>query len=311
MKKYIGIDIGGTSLKCALVSEEGKILCKSAVPTLATRHYSAIADDLAREIKTLCGSEKVEGVGIGCPGAIDSARGVIIYSNNLYWKDVPLGEELHKRTGLRVCISNDANVAALGEARFGAGKNYTDTTFITLGTGVGGGIVVDGKLFEGYRGLGAEIGHTVIRAGGTLCTCGRRGCLEAYASATALIRDTVFAMQTDRNSKMWEFAENDLNKVDGRTAFECAKLGDKTAQGVVDAYIEALSEGIINIVNIFRSQAIILGGGVSAQGKFLTEPLYKAVNAACYGGDQSLATEIVIASLGNDAGIIGAASLLM
>lgn len=311
MKKYIGIDIGGTAVKSALVGEDGKILRRSSIPTVATRPYKEIAADIAEQIKALSGGETVEGVGIGCPGAIDSAHGLIKYSNNLYWKDVPLGEELKRLTGWSVHISNDANVAALGETRFGVGKAYTDTALITLGTGVGGGLVVDGKLFEGYMGMGAEIGHMVIHTDGAPCTCGRKGCLEAYASATALIRDTVYAMQTDRNSKMWAFVDGDLNKVDGRTSFECAKAGDATAQGVVDAYIGYLAEGIINIVNIFRSQAVILGGGVCAQGKYLTEPLKKRVDAARYGGDDSFVTEILIATLGNDAGVIGAASLAM
>ncbi len=311
MKKYVGIDIGGTAVKAALIADDGTILRRSSVPTLATRPYAAVAADIAKQIVELSSGERIEGVGIGCPGAIDSRAGVIRYANNLYWKDVPLADELHKTVNAPICISNDANVAALGEARFGAGKEYSDTAFVTLGTGVGGGIVVDGKLFEGYNGMGAEIGHMVIKADGVLCTCGRRGCLESYASATALVRETVFAMQTDRNSSMWAFADGDLNKVDGRTSFECAKKGDATAQKVVNAYIAALAEGITNLVNIFRSQAVILGGGVCAQGKYLTEPLQKLVDEARYGGADSLRTVIVTASLGNDAGVLGAAGLLM
>lgn len=159
--------------------------------------------------------------------------------------------------------------------------------------------------------MGAEIGHMVIRSGGVRCTCGRRGCFEAYASATALIRDTLFAMQTDRNSLMWEFVGGDLDKVDGRTSFECAKKGDVTAKEVVDNYIGYLAEGTLNILNVFRSQAIILGGGVCAQGEYLTAPLQKLVDENRYGGVESLRTDIRIASLGNDAGVIGAASLLM
>ncbi len=311
MKKYVGIDIGGTAVKSAIVGEDGKIYARSSVPTLATRPYTEVAADIAKQILTLSDGVAVEGVGIGCPGAIDSERGFVNYSNNLYWKNVPLADELRKYVKAPIRISNDANVAALGEDRFGAGKEYTDTALITLGTGVGGGIVVGGKLFEGYRSMGAEIGHMVIRSGGVRCTCGRRGCFEAYASATALIRDTLFAMQTDRNSLMWEFVGGDLDKVDGRTSFECAKKGDVTAKEVVDNYIGYLAEGTLNILNVFRSQAIILGGGVCAQGEYLTAPLQKLVDENRYGGVESLRTDIRIASLGNDAGVIGAASLLM
>ncbi len=311
MKKYIGVDIGGTTVKSALVDSDGRILKRSTIPTLPTRHYGELAVDIAAQIGELSEGDNVDSIGVGCPGIVDSSRGYVEYSCNLYWKDVPLADELSRLTGKRVRVCNDANAAALGEARFGAGKSYTDTTFITLGTGVGGGFVVDGKLFEGYRGLGAEVGHMVIRMGGVRCTCGRRGCFEAYASATALIRDTEFAMKNDLNSKMWEYVGGDLNKVDGRTSFECSKKGDVAAREVVDNYIKYLAEGIANIVNVFRSQAVIIGGGVSAQGEYLTVPLQRRVDALRYGGDDSLRTDIVVASLGNDAGILGAASLVM
>lgn len=311
MKNYVGVDIGGTTVKTAIVSEKGKILRSSAIPTKPNRPYRELIADVAEQIKELCAGEKFEAIGIGCPGIIDSVKGFIVYSCNLFWRDVPLGDEMAKIFGVPVKVSNDANCAALGENMFGAGKEYPDTAFITLGTGVGGGIVADGKLIEGYGGMGAEIGHMVIVSGGLPCACGRKGCFEAYGSATALIRDTIFAMQTDKKSLMWEYAGDDLNKVDGRTSFECAKKGDKTAQKVVDRYIECLADGITNVVNIFRSQAVIIGGGVSAQGEFLTKPLQKLVDERRYGGAGSLPTKIITAALGNDAGVIGAASLVM
>lgn len=311
MKKYIGIDIGGTAVKAAIVGEDGKILKRSSIPTLATRPYAQIVADIGKQVNELMKGETVEAIGIGCPGAIDSVHGIIRYNNNLYWKNVPLVEELHKYVKHEIRISNDANVAALGEARFGAGKSYTDSALITLGTGVGGGIVVGGKLFEGYAGMGAEIGHIVIRSNGVQCTCGRKGCWEAYSSATGLIRETTVAMLINRTSLMWEFVGGDLNKVDGRTAFECAKKGDAPAQRVVDTYIGFLAEGIVNIINVFRSQVIILGGGVCAQGEYLLNPLQAKVNELRYGGEESLLTELKIASLGNDAGVVGAASLVM
>lgn len=308
---YVGIDIGGTGIKAGLISENGEVIKKSKIPTGKTRNPNMIIDDIGKQILDLTKGYEYQAVGVGCPGAIDSAQGIVNYSNNLYWKNVRFTEELSKFIKKPIKISNDANVAALGEAKFGAGKEYHDTVLFTLGTGVGGGIVIGGKLFEGYGSMGAEIGHSVVCANGAACTCGRKGCLEAYASATALIRDTVYAMQTDFNSSMWAFCGNDLNKVDGRTSFECAKQGDVTAKKIVDNYIFYLAEGITNIVNVFRSQAVILGGGVCAQGEYLTAPLQKLVDASRYGGADSPRTIIKIASLGNDAGILGAASLVI
>ncbi|MDE7395807.1 MAG: ROK family protein [Clostridiales bacterium] len=311
MKKYVGIDIGGTAVKGILVSEDGTILQKSSIPTLATRPFEEVAASIGEQIVSLTGGERIEGVGVGCPGMVDGAHGVIVYNNNLYWKDAPLADALRQKAGVPVKVANDANAACLGECRFGAGQAYSDAALITLGTGVGGGIVIGGKLFEGCNGRGAEIGHMTIVADGVPCTCGRKGCFETYASATALVRQTVFAMLTDRKSAMWDYAQGDLNKVDGKTSFECAKAGDGTAQRVIDAYLHYLAEGIINVVNIFGSQAVILGGGVCAQGAALTDPLKKYVNANRYGGDRGEPTAVVTAKLGNDAGCLGAASLVM
>jgi len=309
---YVGIDVGGTNVKIALVDEKGKIVKKSSIKTQSTRDAAHVIGDIANEVIRLTEGLGYEAVGVGCPGAIDSENGVVEYSPNLYWKDVALAQGISERTGKPVKISNDANVAALGETKFGAGKNYTDTALLTLGTGLGGGFVVNGKLFEGFRSMGTEIGHTVICENGVQCSCGRRGCFEAYSSATALIRETLFAMQTDKNSAMWEYAEKDLNKVDGRTAFACArKTGDASALKVVNRYIRSLAEGILNVVAIFRSQAVILGGGVSGEKEYLTERLQAYVDEHRYGGKNSLRTVILTAELGNDAGVIGAASLVM
>lgn len=307
---YVGIDIGGTSIKIGLVDDKGSIVKKSGIETKATRAYEHILKELADFIIDFTKEYDYDGIGIGCPGAINS-KGVVEYANNLYWKNVPLAEYITSRTGKKCKVSNDANVAALGEVKFGAGKNYSDAVFLTLGTGVGAGYVIDGKLFEGFNGMGAEGGHIVIRQDGVQCTCGRKGCLESYASATALIRETLYAMMIDKNSLMWEECGNDLNKVDGRTSFEAAKKGDKTACAVVEEYARALAEGAVNIVNVFRSQAIILGGGISAQGEYLAERVQKYIDKYRYGGKSSLYTKVVTAKLGNDAGIIGAASLVL
>lgn len=308
---YVGVDIGGTNVKLAVVDDKGKILKKSSIKTGSTRKSDLVLDDIANEILAMTKGMEYEAIGVGSPGAIDSKNGIVRYANNLYWKDVMLADVISKKTGKTVKVSNDANAAALGEAKFGAGKKFSDSTFITLGTGVGGGFVVDGKLYEGYNSMGAEIGHMVIRKNGIQCTCGRKGCLEAYASATGLIRDTVQEMLVDKNSLMWEFCKHDLNQVDGRTAFECSKKGDSASLRVYRRYVEYLGEGIVNIVNLFRSQAIIIGGGVSAQGDYLLKPVQEYVSEYRYGGADSLQTVILMAQLGNDAGVLGAASLVM
>ena len=310
---YVGIDIGGTNVKIAVVNARGEILKKNSIKTRGPRNVEEVVDNIAEAVKDLTKNYDYASIGVGCPGAIDSKEGVVEYSPNLYWKNVPLAKMLSERTGKEVKISNDANVAALGEHKFGAGKDYTDTALITLGTGVGGGFVVDGKLFEGFKSKGTEIGHTVIRENGFQCTCGRKGCFETYASATALIRETRYAMgkDIDKNSLMWDLCEHDLTKVDGKTAFTAFKKGDVLARAVVEKYVKSLSEGILNVVNLFRSQAVILGGGVCGAGDILTEPIQRRVDKYRYGGEESLRTMILIAQLGNDAGVIGAASLVM
>ena len=228
---YVGVDIGGTNVKAGIIDETGKIVVKSSIPTDSDKDYKKITGDVAAQIRALADSAKIDwqevaGVGIGCPGIITSETGVIDYTCNLGWRGVPLAAEFTARLDKPAFVSNDANVAALGEAMFGTGKDYRDVIFITLGTGVGGGVIIDNKLFEGYLSKGAELGHMVINVDGELCGCGRRGCMEAYCSATALIRDTKRAMQADKESAMWQYVGGDPEKVDGKTAFSCSKKGD-------------------------------------------------------------------------------------
>lgn len=311
----VGVDLGGTFIKAGLVDDNGKILHKSKVPTRSVMGAETVVSDMGDQILSLLKDngytlDDVRGIGVGSPGAIDSAHGIVNYSNNLRWKDVALGPMLEKKVGKPVKVSNDANVAALGETVFGVAKGYSDTVLLTLGTGVGGGIIIGGKLFEGNESKGAELGHSVIVAGGEPCTCGRRGCLEAYASATALIRETKKAMQRDTSSAMWNFAGS-LDKVDGRTAFECAKQGDPAATEVVNNYLYYLCEGILNYCNVFRPQAVILGGGVCAQGEYLLNRVREIVVANNYGFEGTPKVDLLIASLGNDAGLVGAASLIL
>ncbi|MCM1368464.1 MAG: ROK family glucokinase [Roseburia sp.] len=308
----IGVDIGGMSIKAGVVDRHGKILKKDKVVTDVAAGEHKIISDIGALVRSLADVNDREflGIGIGCPGAINSATGVVDKAYNLNWTNVALAEELARIVNKPIKVSNDANVAALGETMFGAGRMYTDTVFLTLGTGVGGGLVLNGKLYEGNESKGAELGHMVLVVDGEPCTCGRRGCMEAYCSASALIRDTKKAMQADKTSAMWKFSPT-LDEVNGKTAFECSKQGDAAACAVVDNYVKYLGEGMLNFANIFRPQAIILGGGVCAQGDYLIYKLKDYCKDRNYGFYGMPRFDILVAQLGNDAGIIGAAALLL
>ncbi len=312
-KYYVGIDLGGTFIKGGIVDDLGRIIVEDKVPTESNGGANKVAENIASLAKTLLAktgldASDVEGLGMGVPGMIDSKAGNVVYSNNLAWEDFKIAEKVSALTELSVKIANDANVAALGEVKFGAAKAYDDVVMLTLGTGVGGGIVVDGKLIEGNHGAGAELGHSVIEINGEACTCGRKGCLEAYASATALIRDTRRAMEAHKDSKMWEIGA--IDKVTGKTAFDY-KESDPYAKAVVERYIETLAAGITNFANIFRPQAVLLGGGVCAQREALVKPLQAIVDRELFAGKKGPQVPILIAELENSAGILGAAALLM
>ncbi|HEY8444317.1 MAG TPA: ROK family glucokinase [Clostridia bacterium] len=311
---YIGVDIGGTNIKIGVVDRQGNLLSKRSFKTLIDKHYSEIAYQIYQTILDLMSELKltkddIKTIGVGSPGCIDSQTGTILYASNLNWKNVPLASELTKLGGWPAYVHNDANAAAMGEWMFGAGKDYKNVVLVTIGTGIGGGVIIDGQLFEGNFSAGTEIGHVRLGTQGIQCTCGRTDCFETYASATALIRLTKNAMLENPSSKMWEYVEGDIEKTGGKTAFECAKAGDETAKKVIDEYIFYLGEGLINLANIFRPDVIILGGGVCAQGEALTKPLQEHMDKYIFAKDFLPTVPIITARLGNDAGIIGAAAL--
>ena len=312
-KYYVGIDLGGTFIKGGIIDDLGNIVCSDKIPTEADGGDGKVAENIAKLTKMLLdklgmSASDVVGIGIGVPGMIDSKNGNVIYSNNLHWRDFPIAAKVKELTGLDVKIANDANVAVLGEVKFGAAKNKENVIMLTLGTGVGGGIVCNGMLIEGNLSVGAELGHAVIIKDGEECSCGRRGCLEAYASATALIRDTKRAMNNHPESKMWEIGS--IDEVNGKTAFDYAAT-DVYAKEIVENYISNLATGIVNYGNIFRPEVVILGGGVCAQGDSLLVPLQKKVNEEIYAGELGPEVKILVATLENSAGMLGAASLWM
>ena len=309
-KFYVGIDLGGTNIAAAVVDEYGVIYGRSTRKTNAPRAYEEIFSDMAEcaldaAKESGISFDDIKSVGIGCPGAIDKENGNIEFSNNLDFYDVPIVSCMEKLLGKKIYVENDANAAAWGEFLAGSGKGTKSMIMITLGTGVGSGIIDNGHLLTGAYGKGAEIGHMIIRLDGEKCTCGRKGCFEAYASATALINQTKKAMKENPDSEMWSVAKT-LSKVDGKTAFTAK---DKAAKEVIKNYLSYLSEGIVNIVNIFQPEIISVGGGVSNAGEKILKPVRKAINKYSFARFGKKQTEVQIAKLGNDAGIIGAALL--
>lgn len=307
MKHYIGIDLGGTNIKAALVDENGSILHQCTRPTHAEAGPDAVAEVMAAMVDELSGGERVQGVGIGCPGTVDNGAGTVVFACNLGWVRYPLRDALKARTGYAPFLVNDANAAALAEATVGAAKGAQSAVIVTLGTGIGGGVVLGGKLLTGFTGAASEPGHTVVVADGRPCTCGRRGCWETYASATALIRMTKGAMARHPESVLHEIAEKS-GGVDGRTAFLGREVGDEAADGVVQEYIHYLALGIANLVNIFFPEVVALSGGIANQGEALLVPLRKEVARQEYAGAYTkIHPKLLQCSLGNDAGVIGAA----
>lgn len=311
-KKYIvGIDLGGMSAKGAVFSLNGEIICEDKVETNAENGFEKTVQSLSELTKNLSKKagiifENIQAIGVGAPGVVDSTSGFVLRWTNFGWNDAPLASYLTKLTQKKVVVANDANVAALGEAYFGATAQYQSSILLTIGTGIGGGMVFDGKLIEGYKSAGAELGHITIREGGIPCACGRKGCYEKYASASALIQQTRHAMVENLNSEMWNIVEGKIERVDGSTAFIAARRGDECAQKVIEQFVGYLSEGIADFVNILRPEAIVLGGGIANEGELLFEPLRKAVDKRTYIAMDIVPLKIVGAKLGNKAGIYGA-----
>lgn len=309
MKYYIGIDLGGTNVAAGLVSAAGELLGRFSQPT--PKGAEEVADAIAHAAQMARADAgiamgEVESVGVASPGSIDPERGVVEHAFNLGLDHVPLTEMVSQRLGLDAVLENDANAAALGEFVSGAGKGCDSLVAVTLGTGVGSGAVLNGRLFTGSNYAGMEAGHTVIHRGGRQCTCGRRGCWETYASATGLIRSTREAMERDSGSALWKVAPT-LEGVDGKTAFDAALLGDAAAEEVIRDYVSDLACGIANLVNLFQPQVLCIGGGVSKQGENLLKPIRAYLDREEFTRDAAHRAKICIAQLGNDAGIIGGA----
>ena len=310
----VGIDLGGTNIVAGVVNDRHEIVAFAKCKTACPRPSEEIVADMARMTREAVKKagitmDEVKGVGVGSPGVCNKDTGVVERAANLGFENLPICAMLSEMLGKKVYIENDANAAALGEFIAGAAKDVESCVCITLGTGVGGGVIIDGKVFAGSNFAGTELGHTVIVVDGEPCSCGRRGCWEAYASATGLIRQTRRAMEEHRDSKMWDIAGS-LDKVDGRTSFEAMRAGDAAGKAVVDRYIYYITVGLINMINIFQPEILCVGGGICKEGETLLAPLRKYIDAEQFSKYSEKKTKLCVAALGNDAGIIGAAGLV-
>lgn len=312
---YIGIDLGGTNIAVGIVDGSGLIVAKKSVPTQATRGEEVVIGDMAKTAKALVlesgiGWDEIQSVGVGTPGSVDPKNGIVHSSCNLHFQNTPLADRLRLLLGKPVYVENDANCAALAEATVGAGRGKRHVAMLTLGTGVGGGIVIDGALYGGFNNFGGEFGHMIVEYGGELCPCGQRGCLEAYASANALKRDAERAAKEHPDSLLARIGR-EKGKFSGKTPFLAAEKGDAVAKEIVERYIRYLAVGILNVVQILQPEIVVIGGGVSHEGDGLFVPLRKQVNEMAYSDSvpEEKRTQISTAALGNDAGIIGAALL--
>lgn len=306
----IGIDLGGTNIAGGLVSDTGELIYKTSVPTVVDKGEPGLLEAIAGVIKHLidkASGKAISYVGIGVPGHADDKTGIVVYCNNIPFVNTALASYITSETGLPCYIGNDANAAALAEVLFGTAREFDNAVMITLGTGIGSGIVLGKRIFAGCNGAAGELGHISLFPDGVDCNCGRRGCYELYGSATALKRQTCEAMEKHPESKLRELAKTP-DDVTGKTAFDAMRMGDKVGTEVVNQYIRYLSIGVLDIINLLCPEAIIFGGGIAKEGETLLSPIREIVKKECYS-DYGKQTQFLIAELGNDAGIIGAAFL--
>ena len=311
-KYYIGVDLGGTNIAAGIVDKNGEIICKKSVRTNLPKPEAELENDIFLLCKSLCEendydiNKDIICVGIGTPGSVDGKRGIVWSNVNFGYENWKIKENLEKLFGLSVYVENDANAAIIAEVMAGNAKGCNNALIVTLGTGVGGGAFLNGEIYAGSNYAGLEVGHIVIEKDGRLCNCGRKGCFERYAAASALTRDTQAAMKEHPESALWKICP-DIEKVNAKTAFDGQKQGDKVATDVVNTYIEYLACGLVKLINIFQPEVVCLGGGVSNERQYLLDLLQPHIDREDFARNARERTKIVIAKFRNDAGIIGAA----
>lgn len=310
----IGIDVGGTNLKAGLVDGAGTLTAAEKMPLkwVSPEKFAEDLTGLALALVEKNGIERAQvgAIGMGFPGQVDAKRGSVVRTVNIPIRDLPIAGLIQEKWDVPVYLGNDADCAALGEYQNFAAQGMESLVLVTLGTGIGTGLILNGKIIRGVNGCGGEGGHMVIVKDGVPCTCGRRGCWERYASASGLIRMTREVMAEYRDSVMWTIASGDLEQVGGRTAFEAAKRGDEAGKQVVELYIGYLAEGLTNLINLLQPDVVCIGGGVSNEDDaYLLRPLRERVARLRFDQMSDCHTLIAKARLGNDAGMIGAALL--
>ena len=310
---YIGIDVGGMSIKAGAVDESGNILYKQSCPTGVERGYVAMIRDMANLAVTVAEKSghtmaEVRAIGVGIPGIMDQRTGIVPFCTNLAWHDVPILQEFKKYTDLPVYVDNDATVAGLAESVKGVSAGTRSSVFVTLGTGVGGGVVVDGKVYSGSHGVASEIGHMVTVAGGHLCSCGKRGCWERYASASALIRDGRMLCAENPACRLMKHVEGNILSITAKDVIDLAMEGDPDCAAIFENYVYHLVVGLTNLINVYDPEVIVLGGGVSHCGDFLLNAVRALLPEYVFFKTMPYA-RVELARLTNDAGIIGAAML--
>ena len=313
MAYYVGIDLGGTNIKAGIVTEEGKMLNKQSIKTHAERPMEEIIKDMGElTLKVIeeAGLKEadVTAIGIGSPGTPDNKAGALVYANNLPFNMAPMRRLIREVVDLPVYIDNDANCAGMAEAVAGAAKGIKDSVTITLGTGIGAGVIIGGRIYSGFNQAGSEFGHTVLVSGGLQCSCGRKGCFEKYGSASALVRMTKEAAEANPDSELNKVIEEE-GKINAKIAFIAMRRGDKVAAQVIDEYTDYLADGLANAINTFMPEVLVVGGGVCNEGDPLLVPLQEKTMSRPYFGPGVRKTQIKLAEMGNDAGIVGAAMM--
>lgn len=310
----LAIDMGGTDIKTGVVDDQYRIVRRHVIPTGPERPFEVVVKDMADAARDVAAMEGLTFtdfpcVGVGVPSCINPHTGLLVFANNTNWKNAPLREELKKHIPVPVYIGNDANCAVVGEAIAGAARGKKDVLMITLGTGLGGGLILNGKLFLGADGMGMEPGHTVLVHNGLPCTCGLNGCLESYGSVAALIQQAQSAMLEHPESRLHAGKANNGGKLNGKVIFDCAIAGDETAKNVIDTFLEYVANGVGSLVNLFRPELILIGGGICDAGESLMVPLNEKLPKYVFASDLIGCPPAIRATLGNAAGTIGAACL--
>jgi glucokinase len=310
---HIGIDIGGTGIKVGVIDDKLQILAENTIPTCTTIPFPEQVKRIAECVKSTASSaglknDQIVSVGVGIPGVSNLSTGEVVKCTNMGWYHVPFRTEFQKHLNVPVYIDNDANVAALAESVAGISAGTASSVFITIGTGIGSGIIINGKIWNGFHGIGGEMGHVTFDLDGVPCTCGNHGCLERYCSATALIRMAREAIADNQNTLIMKMVSNDITKIEARTVIDAAREKDPLAVQVYKRYIYCLAQAIASIVNLIDPEVIVIGGGVSKAGGFLLDPLCREYTKFVLYNDQPMPS-IRLAVLGSEAGIIGAAML--